>query len=509
MAYVITQNCCNDASCVAVCPVSCIHPSPDEPAFESAEMLHIDPNTCIDCGACADACPVDAIRPATALSSAERPFIELNADYYRDHRTPNVFRRVPAPQPLITSDAPLDVAIVGTGPAGLYSAKALLRHPGVHVHMYDRLPTTGGLINYGVAPDHPATKAVVGQFQFIGDKKRRLHTHLGVDVGTDLHHADLQTNHDAVIYAHGAFNPRRLDIPGSELPESVAATAFVGWYNGHPDYEHLNPRLTGRRAVVIGNGNVALDVARILLTDADVLARTTIAPRAVKTLRASTIDEVMLIGRRGPEHASFTLPEILALAHRADINVIVDPCDIAAVESTAHGPDTNRKLKLLSRIAANPSTSDAKRLVLRFHAAPVSIQGTHRVIGVALSSGECINAGVVIHAIGSRGQQIPGVPFDVASGTIPHADGRVLSSPGGTPVNGVYTTGWIKRGPSGVIGTNRTCAERTVAALLHDHAAGLLRPLPKNGASVGAGDRGGRSDKRDVPAAAKRQATSL
>lgn len=475
MPYVITQNCCNDASCVAVCPVSCIHPSPDEPGFATADMLHIDPQACIDCGACADACPVDAIRPHTALTTADKPFIAVNADYYRDHPSPPTFRRASIPVPLVTTAHPLRVAIVGSGPAGLYSAKALLRHPAVQIDLYDRLSTLGGLITYGVAPDHPATKSVLSQFKFIGAKQRRLHTHLGVDVGTDLHHTDLLNNHDAVIYAHGAFHPRRLDIKGSELPGSIPAAAFVGWYNGHPDHQHLDPHPTGRRAVVIGNGNVALDIARILLTDPDELTYTTIARNAIQALHRSTIDEVVLVGRRGPEHAAFTLPELLALAHRPGIGIVVDPRDIAAAESTTVHPNMRRKVDLLAEIAATPVAPGVKRLTLRFNAAPIGIEGEGRVSRVRLSTGDDVDTDVVVHAIGFHGQPIPGVPFDPHTGTIPHAGGRVLTDTG-TPLPGVYTTGWIKRGPSGVIGTNRTCAEQTVAALLDDHAGSLLTP---------------------------------
>jgi ferredoxin--NADP+ reductase len=499
MAYVITQNCCNDASCVAVCPVGCIHPTPDEPGFTTAEMLHIDPRACIDCGACADACPVDAIRPHTALTAADAPYVEVNADYFRDHPSPPAFRRVPPPVPLVTTDTPLRVAIVGSGPAGLYSAKELLRHPGVHIDLYERLPGVGGLINYGVAPDHPATKAVIDQFQFIGDKQRRLRIHLGVEIGRDLDPDDLRGDHHAVIYAHGAFHPRRLDIPGSALPGSIPAAAFVGWYNGHPDHKNLAPALTGQRAVVIGNGNVALDIARILLSDPGTLAHTTMAPNAVQALRGSTIDEVVLLGRRGPEHAAFTLPELLALAHRPGIDIDIDPHDIATAEDITIEPDARRKLATLSRLAAKPATPGRKRLVLRFHSTPVDIHGVQRVSGVRLSNGDDIDTEVVIHAIGFRGQPIRGVPFDPHTGTIPHTEGRVLTEEG-IPLPGVYTTGWIKRGPSGVIGTNRTCAEDTVTALLADHAAGLLQATagttksePPAATKTPNGARGGRS----------------
>ncbi|MFV8165100.1 4Fe-4S binding protein [Mycobacterium sp. 134] len=216
MAYVITQNCCNDASCVAACPVGCIHPSPDEPGFAAAEMLYIDPGTCIDCGACADACPVEAIRPGKELSVEHERYRQINADYYRRHPSPATFKRAAIPRPLVTQ--PLRVAIVGSGPAGLYSAEALLHHPGVRVDMFDRLPFPHGLARYGVAPDHPATKAVVDQFDFSPEKSQRFGLHLGIEIGTDISHTELQQRYSAVIYATGAFHPRLLDIPGAQLP---------------------------------------------------------------------------------------------------------------------------------------------------------------------------------------------------------------------------------------------------------------------------------------------------
>jgi ferredoxin--NADP+ reductase len=485
MAYVITQNCCNDASCVAACPVGCIHPSPEEPGFATTEMLYIDPQTCIDCGACADACPVDAIRPDTALAPGDESFLELNAAYYRDHPSLPAFRRERPPSPLVTSASPLHVAVVGSGPAALYSTKALLRHPGVRVDIFERLNTTGGLINYGVAPDHPATKAATDQFRFHGEKRRRLRINLGVEIGTDRRHEDLLADHHAVIYAVGAFHPRLLDIPGAQLPGSLPSAAFVGWYNGHPDHETLEPPLSGQRAVVIGNGNVALDIARVMLSEPDALARTTMSRRAVDALRASSIDEVVILGRRGPEFAAFTVPELLALRHRSDIDVVIDPEGFTPDGAAVADPAAQRKLELLRSIAhtGTPPTGN-KRIVLRFGATPTAISGTERVTGVQLSTGEDIATDVVIHAIGFRGRPIAGVPFDPITGTIPQAGGRVLDPETGSPLTGVYTAGWIKRGATGVIGTNRTCAEETVDALLDDHATGALARRHRAGSSL-------------------------
>lgn len=469
MAYVITQNCCADAACVAACPVGCIHPSPGEPGFATAEMLYIDPDTCIDCGACADACPVDAIRPATHLSTAHERYREINADYYRRHLSAPTFKRAQPERPLITR--PVRVAIVGSGPAGLYSAEALLRHPGLRVDMFDRLPFPHGLVRYGVAPDHTATKAVVNQFDFSPEKWQRFDLRLGTEIGTDVSHAELMRQYSAVIYATGAFHPRLLDVPGAQLPGSASAAAFVGWYNDHPDHRDLDLDLSGDRAVIVGNGNVALDMARILSVDPRTLRGTRIAPRALSALQDSTIREVVIIGRRGPEDAAFTVPELLALTHIPDVDVIVDPADLPS------GPVPSAKMQLLNEIAHAPAKGARNRIVLRFHSTPTEILGEQRATGLRLQAAEGasrdIRAELVLHSIGFQGQGIPGVPFDPVRYAIPHRQGRVLDGEQ-QPVPGVYTVGWIKRGPTGVIGTNRTCAEETVAALLDDVGAGRL-----------------------------------
>ncbi|MGH3359728.1 MAG: 4Fe-4S binding protein, partial [Nocardioidaceae bacterium] len=242
MPYAITQTCCSDATCVSVCPVNCIHPTPQERAFGSTEMLYVDPSTCIDCGACADACPVDAIIPVEALRGPERAYADINAAYYEGERSaaadpmPNFHPWAPPTfeRSLPSDFAPLRVAVVGTGPAGMYAAEDLLLHTNSTVTLIDRHREPGGLIRYGVAPDHPSTKKV-------GDTFARLHRHprarlkLGVDVGTDLSHDEIAAHHDAVVYAVGAAGDRRLDIPGEDLPGSISARTFVAWYNAHPD----------------------------------------------------------------------------------------------------------------------------------------------------------------------------------------------------------------------------------------------------------------------------------
>lgn len=214
MAYVITQNCCNDASCLAACPVGCIHPTPDEPDFATSEMLYVDPNTCIDCGACADWCPVDAIKPDTALTARQEPYRQANADYYRDRPLQVGWKYLPLTPLATVGRGSLRVAVVGAGPAAWYCAKDLLAQPHVEVSMFDRLPAPHGLARYGVAPDHPATKQVMDQFLLDREQTGRFGMFLNVEVGRDVTHDELLDHHHAVIYAYGASSDRRLDVPG-------------------------------------------------------------------------------------------------------------------------------------------------------------------------------------------------------------------------------------------------------------------------------------------------------
>ncbi|MDI5976143.1 FAD-dependent oxidoreductase [Amycolatopsis magusensis] len=464
MAYAITQNCCNDASCVSVCPVNCIHPTPDEPGFATAEMLYIDPRACIDCGACADACPVDAITPVDLLSGPDTVYTELTRQYFAENPADNEWGapRFPPPVP-----AELRVAVVGTGPAACYTADSLLRL-GAEVSMIERQPVPGGLLRFGVAPDHPSTKQLGDTFAGLFQHPR-LRLHLNVEVGADISHADLAAHHHAVVYATGAAVDKPLGVPGEDLTGVLSATAFVAWYSAHPEAPAGDVDLSAERAVIIGNGNVALDVARILLADPDDLARTDIADHALEALRDSRIREVVLLGRRGPEHAAFTRPEFLALRHLPGVRVVVDG---AAVRDA----DPGSKAAVFAEVDAEEIDWDAspppgKRIVFRFMAAPIGFEGEGSVEAVALTGGESLPAKLVLRATGYRGRPLAGLPFDEKSATVPHVGGRVAELPG------TYVVGWIKRGSSGGIGTNRVCAAETVDALLEDAAAGrLLRP---------------------------------
>ncbi|MFD5027506.1 FAD-dependent oxidoreductase [Streptomyces sp. NPDC058373] len=501
MTYAITQTCCNDATCVAVCPVNCIHPTPEERAFGSTEMLHIDPRSCIDCGACADACPVDAIFPVDRLKPAHREYAALNAAYYEEtapeqgeqtaeepvpagasaeaepERTSPIFRDWDFPgfaRSLPSDFAPLRVAVVGTGPAGMYAAEDLLLHTSAQVTLVDRLPVAGGLIRYGVAPDHPATKKV-------GEAFARFHHHprvrmqLGLEVGKELTAEELAAHHDAVVYAVGAATDRRLGVPGEELPGSVSATGLVAWYNAHPDHAPDAVSLDAERVVVVGNGNVALDVARILVSDPDTLAATDIAAHALAALRCRRVREVVLLGRRGPEDAAYTRTELLALKHLDGVDLVVDDHDPrtgAAID--AAGPlDKAGMLGGVTRAAVDWSSPPApgRRIVFRFHSAPVAFTGEQAVTGVQVTGGTEIPAHLVVRSIGHRGVAVPGLPFDEATGTVPHEGGRVEGR------TNEYVVGWIKRGPSGGIGANRACAAETVTTLLADAVAGEL-PAP-------------------------------
>ncbi|WP_186629695.1 4Fe-4S binding protein [Rhodococcus sp. BP22] len=481
MSYVITQNCCNDAACADVCPVGCIHPSPGEPGYASTEMLYIDPVRCIDCGACAEACPVDAVYSADALPDRMRRYEEINADYYRATPRVSLPLSVAPPRTFERTANSLRVAIVGAGPSGFYAAEQLIE-AGAEVSMFDRLSTPFGLVRAGVAPDHTHTKNVTDQFRWTA-ARREFNTFYNVEVGTHLSHHDLLQYHHAVLYSVGALQDRRLGIVGEDLPGSHAAAEFVAWYNGHPDYADRRFDLSHRRAIIIGNGNVALDIARVLLLPVDELARTDIADHALKALADNNIEEVVVLGRRGSSHAAFTTPELLAFAHLDDIDVFVE--DGAAQDAIVPGFSTQLKTKVLAELNAAPR-GNAKRLVLRFLASPIEVVGDEQVTGLRVTrntmidgraepSGESdlLDAGLVLRAVGFRGRAINGVPFNEQVGTIPNDHGRVIG-PDGEPVPGVYTAGWIKRGPSGVIGTNKTCAAETVAHLLEDFSNGNL-----------------------------------
>lgn len=487
MAYVITQNCCKDASCVPVCPVDCIRPAGTSDGFDRAEMLYIDPTACIDCGACLEECPVDAIYHEDDLPPELERFRDINARYFQCHTPEPVGSgETPVDHPAVTPGS-LRVAIVGTGPAASYAAQALVAVEGVEVDMFERLPTPYGLIRAGVAPDHQRTKSVVRVFERVL-RHKRVHCHFNVDIGRDLSHSELMAHHHAVVYAVGAPQSRTLGIPGEGLPGNHSVVDFVGWYNGHPDHADKDFDLSGERVVIVGNGNVALDVARVLVMKPEELEKTDIADHALEALRHSSVREVVIVARRGPRDAAYTAGEFLALGNLADVDVVVDHPDLDPAPGDDH--ETALKLEIARDYASRPRTAGNKRIVFRFMTSPTEIIGSDHVTGLrvvantvdetgALVVGrpdgetEIIETSLVLQSIGYRGSAVEGVPFDNDKGAVPNERGRVTDLDGEI-VPGVYVAGWIKRGPRGVIGTNRVCAGETVHRLLEDFREGRL-----------------------------------
>ena len=472
MPHVITRSCCKDESCVSVCPVDCIRPARGE-AFTDTAMLFIDPQTCIDCGACKDVCPVDAIQLDVNLPESLKRFEEMSADYFAAHPLESDFASETPPHPGISAGT-LRIAIVGAGPAACYAAAELLESEGVEVSLFEKLPTPYGLVRAGVAPDHQDTKAVTQVFErALGSD--RLDCYFNVEVGRDVTHDELAAEHHAVIYAVGAPAPRALEIPGEHLAGSVPAADIVGWYNGHPDHGHHRFDFTGPRAVIVGNGNVSLDVARVLLLDDHALiAESDAVDHALTALARSAIDEVVILGRREPRHAAFSVSEFLALGSLPGIDIVVDSDDLDV--RPGDDVETRWKLEAAREFANRPHDRNQKRIVFTFNATPTHIRGTERVTGLEIATPdgpEVIETSLVIRSIGYRGRPVAGMPFDSGSAVIPNDGGRIVSEQG-APMAGTYVTGWIKRGPSGVIGTNRACAKETVGQLWSDFGSGLL-----------------------------------
>jgi ferredoxin/flavodoxin---NADP+ reductase len=396
------------------------------------------------------------------------------------------------------STSPLRIAVVGSGPAGFYAAEQLLaaKDVDVTVDMFERLATPWGLVRAGVAPDHPKIKAVTRRYEKTAAKDG-FRFFGNVEIGDDLPVEELKRHYHAVLYAFGASGDRRLGIEGEDLPGSHSSTEFVAWYNGHPDFADHEFDLTATTAVVVGNGNVALDVARMLALPRETLAATDVADHALEALAHSSIEEVVVLGRRGPAQAAFTTPELIELSELAAADVIVDPGDMELDEASARmveeaDAQTKKKIEVLHGYAASEPHGHERRIVLRFFASPLEIVGSERVEGVRVGRTELVEDGdgrlravvteaeetipcqLVFRSVGYRGTPLPGVPFDERSATIPNDHGRVLEEPGGTQRPGEYVSGWIKRGPSGIIGTNKKDSQDTVDALLEDHAAGKI-----------------------------------
>lgn len=386
------------------------------------------------------------------------------------------------------NDSAKRVAIVGSGPAAFYSAMELLRHddPMVSVDMLERLPTPYGLVRGGVAPDHEKIKSVTKIFERAAGHPR-FRFFGNVEFGKDIQRLDLLQRYHAVIYAFGSRTDRHLNIIGETLQGSHAATEFVGWYNGHPDYRHHQFDLTSKRVAIIGMGNVAIDCARILCQDPENLAKTDIAQHALEALRQSEVEEVFLIGRRGPVQAAFTPAEVRELLHLPKVDAVMRASDLELDEHSKEelskaSRNTKLNMEILQQIHDQGDRGNPRKLHLCFLISPTKIEGSERVKGLELVHNEIVKEGGVLRAkatdevmhlnvdmvfrsIGYMGEAIPGLPFDDRRGTLPNDQGQLLDGVGGKLLNQEYTAGWIKRGPSGVIGTNKQDATETVSRL--------------------------------------------
>ncbi len=394
---------------------------------------------------------------------------------------------IPAPAEIAGGrrPGPLTVAIVGSGPAAMYAADELLTQRGVRVNVFEKLPTPYGLVRAGVAPDHQTTKQVTRLFDRIS-RRREFRFFLNVEVGKHLSHDDLLAHHHAVLYAVGAPNDRRLQIEGMGLPGTGTATELVAWINGHPDFAELPVDLGHERVIVVGNGNVAFDVARVLTADPDQLAHTDIADNALAVLRASRVQEVVIAARRGPAHSAFTLPELIGLTTTAEVVLTAADHELVLRDlATVSDAVTKQKLEILNKLGDASSPPSRPRIRLAYRLTPKQVLGQQRASGMEFwvtgTDEVCqLDAGLVLSSIGYYGKAIRDLPFDETAGVVPNDGGRVIEPDSGHPVSGAYVAGWIKRGPTGFIGTNKSCALQTVQQLVDDFNAGLLSdPIDK------------------------------
>ena len=414
---------------------------------------------------------------------------------------------------VLVTERPLRVAVVGSGPAAFYAAGHLLasEDPPAEVDMIERLPTPWGLVRLGVAPDHPNLKTVSRAFEKIAERPG--FRFLGnVEAGKDVTHDELMRLYDAVVYAVGSQTDRRLGIPGEDLPGSWAATEFVAWYNGHPDFQNLVFDLSCERAVVVGNGNVALDVARMLALTRGELDPTDATDPSIEAIVGAGIEEILVLGRRGPVQASWTSTELQEMGELAGADIVLDPAELeldpaSEAELAAASNLVRRNVEVLRDFAAREPARKARTVRLRFRVSPVAILGEERVEAVEIvrnrlepdakgrvravptDEREVIPCGLVFRSVGYHGVPLPGVPFDQAGGTMPNEGGRVLDE-SGDPIPGLYCAGWIKRGPTGVIGTNKKDATETVDLLLEDARAGLLSGRDEGGIEALLAERG-------------------
>jgi ferredoxin--NADP+ reductase len=404
-----------------------------------------------------------------------------------------------------TEGNPLRVAIVGSGPAGFYAAEHLLKHEDhqAEVDMFDRLPTPYGLVRAGVAPDHPKIKSVIRvyektaarpEFRFFGN----------VDVGTDITVPELKERYHAVLFAYGTSVDKHLGIPGEDLPGSHSATEFVNWYNAHPDFADREYDLSCERVVVIGNGNVAADVTRMLALPRGELEATDTADHAIDPIADCEVKEILVLGRRGPAQAAFTNPEVRELGEMAEADIVIDPAEMELDELSQRWLDSDdaditarKNVEIFTEFSQREPEGKKKRIVMRFLSSPIEIQGDGKVERIVVGTNELqekdgrisavdtgeretIECGLVLRSIGYKGVPIEGVPFDEDRGLIPNDGGRIKDE-SGEQLPGLYATGWIKRGPSGVIGTNKKDGQETVDHIFEDLEAGKIPESPMAG----------------------------
>ena len=403
---------------------------------------------------------------------------------------------------LATTDLPFRAAVIGAGPSGFYAAAALLKEDGrtVTVDMFDRLVAPHGLVRYGVAPDHQNIKAVAKTYdRTAADPNFRYFGN--VEFGKHLTHDDLRRHYDVIIYATGAQSDRRLNVPGEDLPNSLSATEFVAWYNGHPDFVDLGPDLSCSAANVVGVGNVAMDVARILAKSVDELKGTDISQHALAALAKSQIKDIYIVARRGPAQVKFTSAEIREFGHLdiADAIVLDQELKLDRASSASIDGDTGmqKNLDYLRAYAEIGDTGKPRRVHFRFLLSPVEIIGEDgKIVAVKMernvlravaggdiaASGtgqyETIPAGMILRSVGYKGAPLPGVPYDARKGIIPNELGRILDPASDRMVAGEYVVGWAKRGPTGVIGTNKPDAIESVHSMFEDLSKGKLTPCP-------------------------------
>jgi len=486
MAYVITETCSGAkyTNCVDVCPVDAFR--------EGEDMLYIDPDVCISCNACLTECPTRAIYPEASVPEDQQQYIDINA--LESKRLPKITeRRVEGDKKKVAKEqSDKRFAVIGAGPSGFFTSDALLKqYPGAQIDLIEKLPTPFGLVRYGVAPDHPGIKTVTENFTALIKNNSSISFYGNVDVGKDVKREQLLKAYNAVVYSTGGSASKRLAVEGHDLAGVYGSSEFVGWYNGHPEQKHLAPKLHTKSMSIIGVGNVALDIARVVCLPESELKQTDIADHALQSIAKSGIEQVNVVARKGPAQAAFTPKELQQLLAHPALNLEIDPTDLeldANTEAWLQLPENSEAKENISLLRKIPqSKSDGSKTIrFVFNSNPEKIVGDEQAVsGLQIginktylnseqqlqveASGESklINCGIVISATGYQGKEIKGLEFDQYRGVIANENGRVQLAQSEL-TSKEYVAGWIKRGASGVIGTNKQCAVATVKTLVED-----------------------------------------